>query len=492
METKIEKLIGASYKEWCLGDHVVIDAPTGSGKTYFITNTLLHYAAIRGKKLLYLVNRSALKGQICEQILKMDPIYSQHIYVDTYQDFAVKKFYEIRDGEQHLTPYGREAFQCKYWVFDEAHYFLNDSSFNDTATRCIEILEGNSMHHINIYMTATVPYLYLTLYRYISSNSLKSKKKSNADRLAFDSVVNFEMFKQRVLISTSVLDNGINIKDPTVKHLVIDSYDKTSFLQMLGRKRNLNDETVNLYIKAHTLGSIQKRFHNSVHSIVMFYYFFMLIRGGELKPDGTTRRAPSLDSLKKYIANGHYKKPYCYYVRDVRKLGFGPYDKSTLEKDKLALLDLFEIDSLIESKVTYSYYYFMSFFERCYNNNVPSNDILVWLSEQLSWIDNTYDETHWINYDKQQHYKSVLETLLKESYDYGSLLNKVEQQKFKNTVLAYESELRPPSSICGKAATIGKINNALRAWGYPYRLKSKQKQIGGKRQTYWWVTIDDQ
>lgn len=85
-----------------------------------------------------------------------------------------------------------------------------------------------------------------------------------------------------------------------------------------------------------------------------------------------------------------------------------------------------------------------------------------------------------------------METLLKESYDYGSLLNKVEQQKFKNTVLAYESELRPPSSICGKAATIGKINNALRAWGYPYRLKSKQKQIGGKRQTYWWVTIDDQ
>ncbi|HBI37937.1 MAG TPA: hypothetical protein DDY71_09860, partial [Spirochaetia bacterium] len=46
------------------------------------------------------------------------------------------------------------------------------------------------------------------------------------------------------------LDNGINIEDEELKNIVIMAYDKTTFIQMLGRKRiDINNaQTVNLYI----------------------------------------------------------------------------------------------------------------------------------------------------------------------------------------------------------------------------------------------------
>lgn len=55
-------------------------------------------------------------------------------------------------------------------------------------------------------------------------------------------------FTQRVLITTSVLDNGINIKNDNLKNVVIDSTDSVQLRQMLGRKRVNENETVNLYV----------------------------------------------------------------------------------------------------------------------------------------------------------------------------------------------------------------------------------------------------
>lgn len=53
----------------------------------------------------------------------------------------------------------------------------------------------------------------------------------------------------RVIVTTSVLDNGINLKSEELLHVVIDTDNKVSFIQMLGRKRLVNEnEKVNLYI----------------------------------------------------------------------------------------------------------------------------------------------------------------------------------------------------------------------------------------------------
>lgn len=62
----------------------------------------------------------------------------------------------------------------------------------------------------------------------------------------------YQRFDCRVLVATSVLDNGINIIDDELKNIVIDSTDEIQLLQMLGRKRIADGEHVNLFIKNKT------------------------------------------------------------------------------------------------------------------------------------------------------------------------------------------------------------------------------------------------
>ncbi len=57
-----------------------------------------------------------------------------------------------------------------------------------------------------------------------------------------------QRFDCRVLIATSVLDNGVSIIDDTLKNIVVDTTDKVQLIQMLGRKRLADDEPVNLYV----------------------------------------------------------------------------------------------------------------------------------------------------------------------------------------------------------------------------------------------------
>lgn len=65
----------------------------------------------------------------------------------------------------------------------------------------------------------------------------------------FKRLCSCEKFNERFLISTNVIDNGVNINDPTVKHVVIHTYDRISAVQMAGRRRLKGKERINLYIK---------------------------------------------------------------------------------------------------------------------------------------------------------------------------------------------------------------------------------------------------
>lgn len=65
---------------------------------------------------------------------------------------------------------------------------------------------------------------------------------------AWKYIVEQERFEQQVLITTSVLDNGVNISDETLKNIAIFTDNRTSLIQMLGRKRCSKSETVNLWV----------------------------------------------------------------------------------------------------------------------------------------------------------------------------------------------------------------------------------------------------
>ena len=52
-----------------------------------------------------------------------------------------------------------------------------------------------------------------------------------------------------MLITTSVFDCGINIWDDTLTNMVVCVDNRTSLIQMLGRKRRKHDERLNLYVQ---------------------------------------------------------------------------------------------------------------------------------------------------------------------------------------------------------------------------------------------------
>ncbi len=76
-----------------------------------------------------------------------------------------------------------------------------------------------------------------------------SKESRESDGEEYRNVVVNEKFDSRVLITTKVLENGVNICDAKIKNMAIFSNDRTVFLQELGRVRRMSSiGTLNVYI----------------------------------------------------------------------------------------------------------------------------------------------------------------------------------------------------------------------------------------------------
>lgn len=154
-----------------------------------------------------------------------------------------------------------------------------------------------------------------TLERYLRENRIAanflSRRSIECDEAAgaeYISIVMDEKFWCDVLIATSVLDCGINIKDDSVKNVVIASDNETTFLQMLGRKRRSQDEFVRLYIKVLEYKTIHHRYWQGIQAIRFLVEFSqknrsMVLRVGKGTSwsDGDTHgsvlSAGSLDKL---------------------------------------------------------------------------------------------------------------------------------------------------------------------------------------------------
>lgn len=77
-------------------------------------------------------------------------------------------------------------------------------------------------------------------------NCFDSSLKSSANKVWKKLITG--SFPGDVLLTTSVIDNGVNITDTAVKNIVIEAADKVSFLQMLGRRRIALDESINVFV----------------------------------------------------------------------------------------------------------------------------------------------------------------------------------------------------------------------------------------------------
>lgn len=99
-----------------------------------------------------------------------------------------------------------------------------------------------------------------------------SKSSTGSGGNIYSEIVTTERFSCKVLISTSVADNGLNLKDKSLRHVVILSTDETQFLQMLGRKRINSGETLNLYICSRNKLFFEGKLRHTEKQLEAVYY----------------------------------------------------------------------------------------------------------------------------------------------------------------------------------------------------------------------------
>lgn len=343
----VSEMIGEEYKNWgwgkeC-GKEIIIKAPTGSGKTYFVLHKLLKYMIEQGmnKKMLYVVNRKILKKQLEEELhndieRELYPDYvkepgdiDKYITIITYQQ--IEKALLENGTAQGINGWLSSYSIC---VYDECHYFFSDSNFNTYTELSFDALRDAMELKIQIFISATIGdlevvlknriphckandvqrlyseierkkqkkilkygleknYSYIKMHAFENMNILKeaivTDLKNNKEKwLIFtdsieegrklekqlqntveddskvvfiaadymrhedskevvDDIVEQKKANRQVVITTSVMDNGISFQDKALRKIVVMADTEEAFIQMVGRKRE-DGGTVQLYV----------------------------------------------------------------------------------------------------------------------------------------------------------------------------------------------------------------------------------------------------
>ena len=226
------------------------------------------------------------------------------VTIATYQYFE-KRLKHTKDKERVLNSY-------KIIVLDECHYFFDDASFNENTAALYQAIKEQEEEGLVVWMTATPENMYSVWMRrgqlkpehyyklvrkaahitrawiyykdtelidiidraaargekvlvmvtkrdkldsmralygdkavyYCSANNLKGPM----DELE-DCVCDGKLQKP-ILFATEALYNGVDIKDETLKHIVIESWVPLKIMQMQGRKRPIRaDDTCTVYYR---------------------------------------------------------------------------------------------------------------------------------------------------------------------------------------------------------------------------------------------------
>lgn len=180
----VDAIIGDEYKEWNKIDPVLIDAPTGSGKTTFVYKKLIPDAISNGRGVLIVSNRIALSmqqklavydtikqseynsllegleredinketymiGSVCVTTYQgLDSLFNPDVRTELEVDFTSPKLYDA----EKLRKWSRTI---KYAVFDEIHLLYADAEFNGFCHRLLRYIPFVFQDVIRVYMTAT-------------------------------------------------------------------------------------------------------------------------------------------------------------------------------------------------------------------------------------------------------------------------------------------------------------------------------------------------
>ena len=108
---------------------------------------------------------------------------------------------------------------------------------------------------------------------------LSRDRVNNSDNMAehYNYIIENEKPKPntRILITTSLLDNGININNSGIEkdadkvlNIAINCSDRTQFIQMIGRVRRSPNTHINLYIREKSIEDLKDILENNAHDVI--------------------------------------------------------------------------------------------------------------------------------------------------------------------------------------------------------------------------------
>lgn len=315
----VSDIIGNDYKKWS-NEFVVLDSGTGCGKTYFCLNVLGKYARVKNKRILYLCNRRKLRQQVYDDVIRLG---LRNVYVTSYQALQkdiqsgkriIKYDYIIADEchyfmtDATFNDYTDVSYK---FVMEQKEsvvllisatakiffrYLLDTNRVKRKNTYCLDknysyvnklyyyqsdelisiindILENEPDSKIIVFCNVgeriiEMHKIYKDDAQYYCSKSTKDKKLKEIcgwtdEDKQNDCIKHYSKslitFDKRILFTTSVLDNGIDLKDEHIKHIFTEIIDVDTMIQSLGRKRWLETKTdmCTFYVRVYQRKGIQ-------------------------------------------------------------------------------------------------------------------------------------------------------------------------------------------------------------------------------------------
>lgn len=351
-----------------------------------------------------------------QQILSPKVRFTEYIMIKNYNYIDVFYFSKTENIIEHII-------NSKYdekWLYFVSNKKKAEALANEINTRYKELYPECKKDKVASFISAD--------YR----NKEQAYMKSIMDDLTI-----FEDIKTKVLITTPVLDNGINIKSHDLKNIVIHSDNMVSFIQMLGRKRLLKkNERINLYIPSEEMNLFEKRkqkIENILNDINQCYLSELDRCMTKILYSKDDSRAESFRSVA---------FPITEYIDG--------YPRSTFYFNELSLHQL---------HLMYNNYIKIL-------NSFNTKGNIAFLLEQLSWLGIDYDSTKWLPDKTVDRNKITIEEILLIYAD--KQLSPTDLEKLLEELKPTMRNVVP--SIRSNRISVNQVNQGLEALGSEFRI----------------------
>lgn len=237
VQDKILNNMKLSYKNYsyivCDEFHYITDDAAFNSQTlYFLDFLQMYQKSTRGPRLIFLSATMGSAKEACLNYLEIKKGYEKTYQVGS--ECEVKHSGRVWEYFISSVSADRQLFFFPY-LKDIGNFIVN----SDEDEKWLVFVSN-----ISKYKEELEPVLKVAKINYYFLDS----KAVHSDDPFYKEMISEEMFSTRVLVTTKVLDVGINLKDVQLSNIVVTTDEKTSLLQEIGRKRLLDTENKPLRI----------------------------------------------------------------------------------------------------------------------------------------------------------------------------------------------------------------------------------------------------